>query len=97
VRSYELMYILQPELTPEAIEAIKERIKGIITNTGGEFEQEADGWGKRRLAYEINDYREGYYVVWYFKGQPETVTELDRVMKISETFLRHMILRLDEQ
>lgn len=97
MRSYELMYILRPDLTAEAIEAAKERVKTIVAETGGEFEREADGWGKRRLAYEINDFNEGYYVLSYFKGQPETVRELDRVMKISEDFMRHLILRMDEK
>lgn len=97
MRSYELMYILRPDLTPEAIEAARERVKNIVAETGGEFEREAEGWGKRRLAYEINDYTEGYYVVSYFKGKPETVSELDRVMKISEDFMRHLILRTDDK
>jgi len=97
MRPYELMYILRPDLTQEAIEAAKERVRNIITSTGGEFEREAEGWGKRRLAYEIKDFTEGYYVVCYFKGQPETVREIDRILKISEDFLRHLILRLDER
>jgi len=97
MRSYELMYILRPDLSPEAIEAANERVKTIIAKNGGEFSHQADGWGKRRLAYEIDDLTEGYYVVCYFRGNAETVKELDRVMKISEDFVRHMILRVDEK
>lgn len=97
MRSYELMYILRPDLNAEAMEAARERVKAIVANNGGEFEREAEGWGKRRLAYEIKDFTEGFYVVCYFRGTPETVKELDRVMKISEDFLRHLILRLDEK
>ncbi|HBQ25324.1 MAG TPA: 30S ribosomal protein S6, partial [Syntrophomonas sp.] len=56
-----------------------------------------DGWGKRRLAYHIEDYIEGIYSVWFFNGKPETVAELDRVIKLSDRFLRHMIIRQDEK
>ncbi|NLV15666.1 MAG: 30S ribosomal protein S6 [Syntrophomonadaceae bacterium] len=92
MRPYEMMFILTPELPTESIDAAKDRVADIITQTGGEF-QEFDVWGKRRLAYEINDFREGIYILAYFNGTTETVNELDRVLKISDSFLRHMIVR----
>jgi SSU ribosomal protein S6P len=74
----------------------KRNCKKIIESFGGEFVKEVEGWGKRRLAYGIEDYLEGIYVLWYFNGQPETVDELDRVIKISDRILRHIIIRKDE-
>lgn len=97
MRTYELMFILKPDLTEEQILETKERLQKIIADFGGEFVNAADGWGKKRLAYSIEDYLEGIYSLWYFKGKPETVQELDRVIKLSENFLRHIIIRQDEK
>lgn len=95
MRPYEMMFILSPELPSEGIEAAKSKVANIITQTNGE-PGDFDVWGRRRLAYEINDFREGLYMLAHFKGTTETVNELDRVLKISEDFLRHMIVREEE-
>ena len=96
MRTYEMLFLLKPDLAEEAIAESKERLQNIIAGFGGEFVNEADGWGRKRLAYAIEDYHEGIYFLWYFKGRPETVLELDRVIKISDNFLRHIIIRQDE-
>ncbi len=96
MRTYEMMFILKPDLSEEDFAEAKERLQKIIADFGGEFIKELDGWGKKRLAYSIQDYSEGIYSVWHFKGETETVNELDRVIKISDKFLRHMIIRLEE-
>lgn len=96
MRTYELMFILKPDLAEEVIIETKERLKKIIADFNGEFINQVDTWAKRRLAYSIEDYMEGYYSLWYFKGLPETVDELDRVIKLSDRFLRHIIIRNDE-
>jgi len=88
--------ILKPDLAEEIIIETKERLQKIIASFGGEFVREVEGWGKRRLAYSIEDYLEGIYVLWDFNGKPETVQELDRVIKISDRILRHIIIRKDE-
>lgn len=97
MRTYELMFILRPDLTEEEINDSKERLQKIIADFSGEFVNEADGWGKKRLAYSIENYMEGIYSLWYFKGQPETAQELDRIIKLSDKFLRHIIIRRDEE
>lgn len=97
MRTYELMFILKPDLAEEEIVETKERLQQIITDFAGEFVNEADGWGKKRLAYSIEDYTEGIYCLWYFKGQPETAQEIDRIIKLSDKFLRHIIIRQDEK
>jgi len=97
MRTYEIMFVLKPDLAEEVIAETRERIKKIIEDFGGEFIDEADGWGKKRLAYEIEKYLEGIYSVWHFKGKPETIQELDRVIKLSDKFLRHIIVRQNEK
>jgi small subunit ribosomal protein S6 len=90
------MYILKPELPAEGIVAAKQRVAKIIADFGGEIEK-VDIWGKRRLAYEINDQTEGFYVVTYFKSEADAVNELDRVLKLSEDFVRHLVVRHDDK
>ncbi|CFW99786.1 Translation elongation factor EF1B/ribosomal protein S6 [Syntrophomonas zehnderi OL-4] len=97
MRDYELMYIIKPDLDDETIAEIKARLLKIIEDFGGEFVNEVPGWGRKRMAYRIEDYAEGIYVLWNFKGKPETVAELDRVIKISDYLLRHIIIRKDEK
>jgi small subunit ribosomal protein S6 len=91
-----MMFILKPDLSEDDISEARERLQKIIADFGGEFIKELDGWGKKRMAYSIQDYPEGIYAVWHFNGETETVNELDRVIKISDKFLRHMIIRLEE-
>ncbi len=97
MREYEMMFIIKPDLADEAVAEIKEKLQKIIADFGGEFVNEVPNWGKKRMAYRIEDYSEGIYALWNFKGQPETVVELDRVIKISDSLLRHIIIRKDEK
>jgi len=97
MRTYEMMFIIKPDLTEEVTTEIKERLHKIIEDFGGEFVNEVGGWGKKRMAYKIEDYSEGIYCLWHFKGLPETVEELDRVIKISDSLMRHIIIRKDEK
>lgn len=90
MRKYELMYIIRTDVEQEAVEATVAKLQGIITNGGGEISSH-DLMGKRRLAYEINKYRDGLYVLVKFNGTPEIVTELDRVIRISDEVIRHLI------
>ncbi|QAY67509.1 30S ribosomal protein S6 [Paenibacillus protaetiae] len=91
MRKYEVMYILRPELEQEAVQAIVEKFNGIISN-GGEVTKQ-DLIGKRRLAYEINKIRDGYYVLVNFNATTEVINELDRVMKISDEVIRSLIVK----
>jgi small subunit ribosomal protein S6 len=89
------MIIFKPDLADEAVAETKNRLLKAITDFSGEFAEEVPGWGKRRMAYSIEDYQEGIYVLWRFNGGADTVGELDRVIKISDRILRHMIIKLD--
>lgn len=94
MRSYEIMYVMKPDLDEEKMTAVMEKFNNIITDNGGEVVS-VDKWGKRRMAYEIKDYREGIYILVNFKSEASTAQELDRVMKITDDILRFMIVNKD--
>ena len=93
-RDYELGFILQPEVNEEQTRSILERIEQIVTNYGGQVVR-VNQWGRRRLAYPIEHNRDGFYVFIDMILTPETVSELDRTLKVSEEVLRHLIKRRD--
>lgn len=95
MRKYEVMYIVRPDLEEEATKAVVERFNQVVTDNGGEIEK-IDEMGKRRLAYEINDYREGYYVVMYIQAETHVVDELERLFNINEDVMRHIVIKEDE-
>ncbi|HLR68763.1 30S ribosomal protein S6 [Virgibacillus alimentarius] len=96
MRKYEIMYIIRPDIEEEAQTALIERFNKVLTDNGAEIEK-VDEKGKKRFAYEINDYRDGYYILINFKGNTEAVNEFDRLAKFSDDILRHMAIREDDQ
>lgn len=94
MNNYEVMYIVKP-VEEEAFEAVVAKFEKLITDNGGVIEK-TDRWGKKRLAYEINDIADGLYVLVTFSAEPKVVKELDRVMKINDDILRHMIIKKGE-
>ena len=92
---YEVLYVLNPNLTEEETQAIVEKFKTLIEQNGTVDEMEE--WGKRKLAYEINYLTEGYYVLVTFKGPSELPREIERNMGISEDVLRCLIIKLEEK
>lgn len=95
MRPYELLFILRPDLDDQAVEANIDRVRQLIEQHGGVVEN-VDRWGKRRLAYEIDRFRDGYYVIVHFKAPPGAYKEIERVLNITDTVLRHLTVRLDE-
>ena len=91
--NYEVVYILDPALGEEAIAAMIE-FKALVETQG--TVAAIDDWGKRRLAYPINDLNEGHYVLMTFTAAPALPAELDRVLKITEGVMRSMIICKDE-
>ncbi len=86
---YEVLYILDPALGEEGIAALVEKFKALVESNG--TLTSIDEWGKRRLAYPINDLMEGHYVLMTFDAKPELPAELDRVFKMTEGVLRSLI------
>ena len=92
--NYEAVYILDPNMSEEATAAMVAKFKGLVETNG--TLAEVDEWGKRRLAYPINDLNEGYYVLMTFSSKPEFPRELDRIFRITDGVMRSMIVCKDE-
>ena len=88
---YELTYIIDTALEEEARKELIEKISSLIAQNGGEVEKVDETWGKRRLAYPINDENEGVYTVIKFQSAPEFPAELDRILGITDGILRRLI------
>lgn len=91
MRKYEVLFIVRSDLDQEAVQAVTDKFADIIANGGEVIKQEV--LGKRRLAYEIKKHRDGIYVLIQFHAKPETVKELDRVMRITDEVIRHLIVK----
>ncbi|EGO65696.1 30S ribosomal protein S6 [Acetonema longum] len=94
MNKYEVIFIVKLA-EEEAMNGVIAKFESLIQNNGGSVEK-IDRWGKRRLAYELKDHTEGYYVITHFAAPAAAVAELDRVMKITDEILRHMIIKKDE-
>lgn len=92
MRKYETIFILHPSLDEEAVKANIEKFKGVIENGGGTVDN-VDFWGKRKLAYEINKINEAYYTLVNFTANTELPRELDRIFRITDGVMRHIIVR----
>src|ERR671939_504235 len=88
------MYIVKPELDDEAVQQEIDKVGHMIQNNGGEVGK-VTPWGKRRLAYAVGPYHEGHYVVTEFNLPQDKVREVDRLLKISDTVFRHLLVRQD--
>ena len=95
MRKYELMYIIRPNVEEAAAKELVERFNTVLTDNGAEIEKTEEK-GKRRLAYEIDDFKEGYYVLLNMNAPIEAINEFTRLARINENVLRHMIVRDDE-
>ena len=94
---YELTYIIDTALEETARKELIEKFSSLITANGGEVEKVDETWGKRRLAYAINDKVEGYYVLVTMKAPADLPREIERTMGINENILRCLIIKLEEK
>ena len=92
MRTYEVLFILSPQVTEEETTTLINDFKGIAANIGANLKSE-DAWGRRRLAYEINKKAEGIYAVVDLQATPEAVAELDRQLRLNESILRTKVIR----
>ena len=96
VRQYELVYILPPETTEQQATELHDQIATVVSRLHGQIEK-TENWGRRRLAYEIGKFKEGFYVLDVINGDGELMKELDRRLKVIDQVVRHMIVRVDEE
>jgi len=88
---YETILIFNSALGEEAVSALVEKFKTLIAENA--TVEKIEEWGKRRLAYPIEDENEGYYVLWHFESKPDFPAELNRVLEITEGVLRSLVVR----
>ncbi|OAS83156.1 MULTISPECIES: 30S ribosomal protein S6 [Metabacillus] len=96
MKKYEVMYIIRPNIEDEAKKALVERFNSVLSDNGAEL-NESKEWGKRRLAYEINDFRDGYYMLLQVNSEAAAIQEFDRLAKISEDIIRHIVIKKEDK
>lgn len=94
-RKYELIYIVSPEATDEQVAEVHTQVDAVVQRLGGQFEK-TENWGRRKLAYEIGRHKEGTYVLEVIHGSGELMKEIDRRLKVLDTVIRHLTVRVDE-
>jgi len=94
-REYETTYILRPNTSNEGVAEVNTRIRGIIENMGGKI-LKVDNWGKRRLAYEVAKERKGIYLYWLYLAQPGVVEETERNLRMLDSVIRYLTVKVDE-
>ncbi len=94
MNKYEVMFIAKP-LEEAEVDPIVEFVSNLLTKNGCNIEK-VDRWGKRHLAYPVKKQADGYYVLVSFEADPAVIKELDRVMKIRDEILKHLIVKIDE-
>jgi len=95
MRQYELILIIQPDLDEDETKAAIDRVQSMITAKGGQI-LKTDLWGSKQLAYEIQDFRDGYYVYLEVEFSPEFGTEFKQNLRYVEPVIRYMLTRIDE-
>jgi small subunit ribosomal protein S6 len=95
-RKYELVYITPPETTDEVLAGLHTQIAEIVAAGGGTIDS-TENWGRRKLAYEIERFREGIYVLENLTGPADLTSELERRLRVMDIVLRHLVIRVDEE
>ncbi|MEE0970418.1 MAG: 30S ribosomal protein S6 [Clostridia bacterium] len=95
INSYETLFIVNCENGEEAVKATVDKFTGLVAENG--TIDSVNEWGKRRLAYPIDDIPEGYYVVVNFKSEADFPAELERLFNIDESIMRSIVVKIDEK
>ena len=96
MKAYELLFFVAPTISDEDRVAAMKRIETTIAEGSGKVDN-VDEWGKRKLAYEINGLTDGDYTLVNFHADPQNVAELDRVLRINDAVVRHMIVKREDR
>lgn len=96
MKAYELLFFVAPTISDEDRVAVMKRIETTIAE-GADKVDNVDEWGKRKLAYEINGLTDGDYTLVNFHADPQNVAELDRVLRINDAVVRHMIVKREDR
>src|SRR5215510_2004821 len=94
-RIYEALFIVKPDAPEEEVDHFIEQMKTVVTNTGGTVDK-VDKWGKRKLAYRVEKYREGSYVLLQFTADAQSVKEFERRLRVADLVIKFITVRIDE-
>lgn len=95
-RTYEVMFIVRPDLTEEDLDKLISTLQNHATNAGAKVEN-AEKMGKRRLAYDVKKFNEGQYVLFTLTSDGKAVHELERRMRVTEPVIKFITVRMDEE
>ncbi len=95
MRNYEIMFIVNPNAPEEEIDKINTQLEGIITSGGGKVEK-IEKMGKRRLAYDVDKHRDGYYVLFVIAANGDIVKECERRLRVMDAVIKYITVRTDE-
>ena len=96
MKDYESIFILNPSIEEAEAEKIVQRLQDVVNGHGGQM-LKVEKWGKKRLAYIVRKQKKGEYVLLHFKGQPETVAELERNYKMVDSIIKYLTVRLEKE
>ncbi len=96
MRTYEIMFIVRPDVPEDELDRIVSQFEGVVASTGGHV-LKAEKWGRRRLAYTVKGCREGHYVLFSIECGAATVTEFERRLKVSDQVVKFLTVRVDEE
>ena len=91
MKAYELLFIVPPTIDDETRAGVMKRIETTLAEANGVVDN-VDNWGKRKLAHEINGLSDGDYTLIAFHADPQSIAELDRVLRINDAVVRHMVV-----
>jgi small subunit ribosomal protein S6 len=95
MRIYEELFIVKPDAPEEEVDQFIEQMKGVITTAGGTVDK-TEKWGKRKLAYRVEKFREGYYVLFQFSASPDAVKEFERRLRVADLVIKFLTVRIDQ-
>ncbi len=96
MRNYEIVYIVSPEIEEENLEAVTEKITQMVVDGGGQVLR-LDPWGRRKLAYPIQNFREGHYVVAQIELEPAAISDFQSKLGLAEEIIRYLVVRTEER
>ena len=95
MRTYETVFIVDPDISDEEVDQVTEKLKGIVDNFNGELVK-IDKWGRRKLAYRVKKRIKGNYILLIFHGDHQLTTELERNLKLDDRILKYLTVKVDD-
>jgi small subunit ribosomal protein S6 len=95
MRNYEIIFIVRPDVSEEDVDKLIAQMEGVVASSGGKLEK-VEKLGRRRLAYRVQKQREGIYVLFQLQGSGDTVKEFERRLKVIDTVIKYLTVRIDE-